>query len=93
MAKKVHLAHWREGYKGLGYVVDGELVSACSNRDQDTSQWVLAEDLEDVDCRHCLNGAAGNGIVPPKQPEFWAKHPDLAIRFGAINLALPTRET
>lgn len=86
MAKKVHLAYWREGLTFGGYVMDGELVAACSNRDMDTSKWVLAEDLEDVDCRHCLNGAAGNGIVPPKQPQFWLDHPDLAIRFGATNI-------
>ena len=90
MAKKVHRAYFRPGLIHGDYVREPALVAACSNDSMDTSQWMLAEDLEDVDCRHCLNGAAGNGIVPPIQPEFWIKHPDLAIRFGATNIILPT---
>jgi hypothetical protein len=39
-----------------------------------------------------VSTAAGNGIVPPKQPEFWVANPDLAILFGATQVVLPTKE-
>jgi hypothetical protein len=49
MSKKVHLAYMRS---------ETELGSACHyTGGPDDSKWMLAEDLRDVDCRHCLNGS------------------------------------